>query len=806
MVEQRAVVASPVGEAQLDYDGSAIGAVRINPELSYSGIPMLLKEVIDQESQEAWAEIRAKIDYTYACLTHAFEALEKENPFCQEVRSRIDRGQKLLFKPNLVGPVNIDRHTHGSGYGSAICTNWVFVASLMRWFHDRLGISYHQMIIGEAGTAMSANAATYTRALGGKGVITTQALIEGRSGDFYGGWGFYFVRRYLAEKHDSGHTDDPMSGYKESIAGACPPPGRVVDKLMVYDLNKIADDGSMGRDVPVSHGVNFQTITLHKAIIGGDPNDPQDRKDYPGCVLINIPKLKVHDIALLTNAIKNLGIGLYPMEVNTSNEPEKVRWKYASPHKSSPGMKSGIPHGIWVAELDEDTLMPRRGKDGQYLVTKTGGMSATMADIIEAVKDQDIFMLHVVDAIETTNSSNGMNGARKVSEGYIFASTNPVALDVLCARYLFTTVPVVEARKIQKEHNLLTDFLQKVPLPKSDGCNIITEEGFDSPITRYPTFQYCQERGLGQQDYYVVGRDEWQGGSLASLNGHLGRVESGVFTELLTSVMYFALATPLWDLQATTLAYAEANDALTTSAYKESLLVAFDENGDGVIDYDETGKKGWQNFSLSVGGCATYLPAADIGRLKFLQGSFLIGATRLRCINKEWNSYGYDFTKERDVNSAVALALEMSQAPVENKDPLFPHLTWGKGKWPSIQFAQHVQLCHRLYGNEFPDRFDGSSLYGLAFRYADSKWGNSRYTGVKTGGSDVVGQYHAAVAQGAALLPFIFYVPRGYGRINGRNIPNLEETADSAKTFTVDFNHGHESWRELSLTAILSPE
>lgn len=805
MEQERTVVTSPVGKAKLDCGGSAIGAVRMNPELSYSEVPMLLKEVIDHQSEGAWAQIKTRIDYTYACLTHALDALEGETSFCQEVKTRVEKGQKLLLKPNLVGPVNIDRSTHGPGNGSTICTAWPFVAALMRWFHDRLDISYHQMAIGEAGSAVSATAAAYTRTLRGKGLITTEAVIEGRSGDFYGGWGFYYVRKYLAENHDHGHTDDPMRGYEEGISGTYLPPGRAIDKLMVYDLNRIAGDRSNGRDVPVTHGVNFQTITLHKAIVGGDPNDLQDREDYPGCVLINLPKLKVHGTALLTNAIKNLGIGLYPMEVNISDEPGKVRWKYASPHKSSPGMKSGIPHSIWVAEMDEDTLMPRRGEGGQYLVTKTGGMPATMADVIEAVKDQDIFMLHVVDAIETTNGSNAPRGAKKVPEGYAFASIDPVALDTLCARYLFTTAPMAEARRKQKETKLPTDFLQKVPLPRSDGCNIITEEGYDSPITRCPALRYYQERGLGQEGYYVVGRDEWQGGSLASLEGHLGRVVVGIFSELLTSEMYFAVSKPLWDLQRTTLVYAEANDTLTGSNYKRAFLDAFDENGDGVIDYDETGKKGWHDFSLFVGGYNTHLPAAEIGRPKFLQGNFLIGSAQLQCTNKEWNSHGHDFGKEYDVNSAVVLAMEMSQSPTEGTDLLFPNMTWGKGKWPSIQFAQHVGVCNRLYGSRFPEHFDVVSLYGLAFRYADTKWGHGKYTTTQadSGRSDPIGQYHTAVAGGAAALPFVLYVPPGYGGADAGHIPNVEETSDPAKVFTADFGNGQEAWSDLSLLSTL---
>ena len=800
MQKQGMVVDSPIGKARLDSSGSAISAVRMNPESSYSEIPGLLKEVIDQGSSEVWARIKDRTDYTYACLGDAMDGLEGEIGFAEEVRARVAKGQKLLFKPNLVTPGGIDHITHGPG-SVPICTAWPFVAALMRWFHDKLGITYHQMSLGEAATATSAMAASYTRALAGKGVVTTQATMEGRSGDFYGGWGFYFVRRYLADSHDRDHTDDPMNGYEESVAGICLPPGRASDKLMVYDLNKIDDDWSNGRDVPVARGINYQTITLHKAVVGGDPADPQDRGDWPGCVLINVPKLKIHQLELLTCAIKNLGIGLYPMEANISDEPGKVRWKYADPDKPIPGLKSRIPHAIWIGETDGETGMPRRDKNGQYIVHKTGGISATMADIIEAVKEQDIFMLHVVDAIEATNIFHAGPLSAKVSEGFAFASADPVALDVLCSRYLFTTVPMAEARKIQKERNLPTDSLQKVPIPRSDGRNIITGEGIDSPISRYGAFQHCQERGLGQQSYYVVGRDEWHGGSLATLEQHLGRVEGNVFSELLTDQMYFAMLKPLYDLQATTLAYAEANDSLTGSNYKQAAFDAFDENGDGVIDYDEKGKTGF----IGLAGHAVRLQAIDISEAELLRLRFLMGALQLRFMDKDWNLEGHDFGRRGELNMAMMAALRMSQMPVESADPLFPGMTWGNGKWPSIQSALRLQLCMRLYGAAFPNQFDIlMTLYGQTFRYADLKWNGAGYSGaeVPSAGNDGIGKYHSALSQGATPLPFVFHVPSGYGRNGDEGIPNVEETDDPNLIFTASFNNGKEIWRELSLSDI----
>ena len=795
------VVNSPIGRATLDSIGSPIGAVRLNPALSYPAIPNLLKRVIDEDSEEAWADIINRIDYTYTCLGHALDALEGETGFSREIKARVTAGKKLLFKPNLVNPVSINHITHGPG-NIAVCTPWSFIAALMRWFHDRLDISYHQMLLAEGGTTMSATAGAYTRTLAGSGVITTRSVIEGRSGDFYGGWGFYFARKYLADTHNPAHTDDPMNGYRESIDGISLPPGRAPDKLMVYDLNKINIDTN-GRDITVPNGVNYQTITLHKAVVGGNPDDSQDRKDWPGCVLVNVPKLKVHVTELLTSAIKNIGVGLFPMELNVSDKPDSIRWKYAIPHKPMPGIKLLLPHAVWVYELDDKTGLPRRDKDGNYVEKKTGGMSATMADVIATVKSQDTCMLHVVDAIEATNGLQAGVLATAVPEGYIFASTDPVALDVLGARYLFTNVPVAEARKIQREQDLPTDFLQKVPLPVFDGRNIVTAEGYDSPVPRYPAFQHCRERGLGQQDYYLVGQDDWQGGNLASVKQHLGRVENTTFTGLLTREMYFSQLKPLWDLQATTLAYVVANDKLTGSSYRKDLFSALDENGDGVIDNNEKGRL--STINLDLDGYASRLQAMDTTGLEIMRLAFLIACARLRLLPAAWNPESCEFGRREEINAAVIIGMNMSQAPVESADPLFPGLTWGKGKWPSLRFALRTHLLNRLYGPGFPAQFSiMMAPYGYAFRYADLKWADGRYagSGITVAQEDAIGKYHNAVASGDTLLPFSFYVPTGYGSTDNGNIPNVEETDDPALIFTTSFNDGREHWQELDMTTM----
>jgi hypothetical protein len=799
-MSRQLVVNSPAGKLRLDSHGSAIGAVRMNPELAYSDIPLLLKEVIDRDSEAAWDEIRTKIDYMYSCLTYALSVLDDEVAFSRDIVARVARGQKLLFKPNIVFPAYIDHITHGPGNVGA-CTPWPFVAALMRWFHDKLNVTYHQMSLGEAGSGVTFMAGAYTLAQAGKQVVTPEAVIEGKWEGGYGGWGFYFARRYLADTHPSDHSDDPMKGYEDSVRGICLLPARGKEKLMVYDLNRIEDDGSNGRDVPVAHGINFKSVTLHKAVVGGDPGNPEDLKAWPGCVLVNVPRLKIHNLDLLTCATKNLGVGLYPMVAKVGGHQGGSRWKYAGPHKPVPSVKSGIPHTVWVPEIDEDTGMPRQGKDGELLLEKTGGLSATIADAVEAVKDQDILMFHVVDAIEPTNLFHTGPLGAPVPEGYAFAARDPVALDLLCARYLFTTVPMAEAKAIQNEKNLSTSFLQRVPIPRADGRSIVTEAGFDSPISRYMGFKHFRERGLGQQDYYVVGRDEWQGGSLASAGGRLGRVEAGKFSELLTKEMYFSALMPLWDLQATTLAYAEANDAVTGSSYKPAILHEFDENGDGIIDYDEKGSG--RNFLFIEHSLR--LPAVNVDDLERLRLKFLLAAVPLRRENNEWNTTGHHFNSWNMFNLTVTTGLELARAPLESPDPFVLGMVWGKSKWPSIQFAHYWYICTQIYGNDFPNSFDVlMSLYGLAFQYADLKWNRGTYIGARkdSSGADELNRYHKDVEQGGHPLPFTLYVPTTYGKARDKDIPNVEETDDPGLIFTASFDDGSEVWRELSLLSI----
>ena len=323
--------------------------------------------------------------------------------------------------------------------------------------------------------------------------------------------------------------------------------------------------------------------------------------------------------------------------------------------------------------------------------------------------------------------------------------------------------------------------------------SLVTTDGYDSPIPRSDLFRYAEERGLGQQEYSVVGYDMLSQAPLASLKGHLGKIEGHCFSELFTRSLYFCGSKILWDLQETVLQYARANDRLTGSSYHDQLLKAFDEDGDGVIDYDEMGKNGFWHSMMRV--LANVWQARGKEPYGYLQSSFRAVSQWLKFASPRWNSHGHDFARDWILVRAFWLAFRMSQAPEERKDPLFPSLTWGKGKWPSLQFAQYTLGATSLYGLEFPKKANLSSLYGFAFQYADKKLNGGKYTGLGLPPDPgAIQRYKEDAGNGRALIDFMVLVAKGYGNLNGIRLPNIQETEDPDKVFTASFNQGREVW------------
>ena len=783
---------SPLGRQERDSSGSPVGVVRMDVIKSYEGVGELLQKFINNSDQESWNKIKTKIDYTYNNLDYAFSPLEQAAPFIHQMKEKLENGQKLLFKPNTVGPTCIDSQTHGPALGSNACTDWAFIAALMRWFHEKAGISYYQMSLGEAATSLTSAASSFSKNNPEEKVITTEAVLEGKCGDFYGGWGFYFVRKYLAEslKEDAG--DNPLKGYEESINGIYIPPGLVTDKLMVYDLSRIYDNPSKGRECKIPDGVNYKSIVLHKVITGGNPDDPEDMKAYPGCVLINVPKFKVHAIALFTNIIKNLGIGLYPMQYASKGD---YKWDYAGPHGTTiVGIKSGIPHQVWVPEMDYESCLPKRDAEENYILKKTGGIVATMIDIIKAVDNLGIMMIHVVDGIEAINVDHQGSGL-KTAEGMVFTGLDPVATDLLCARYMFSNVPLKESLEVKLEGGTAGGFPQKVPIPKKDGKNIITTTGYDCPLARDNTFESAEMRGLGQMSYHVMGYDVLTDSPIISLKEHLGFVKNDNFSDLVTKTLYYDIFKVPWDLQRTSFNYLAAVDDLEGTKLKEEFLQYFDENNDGVVSYEEFGKKGSLTVSIHLLGDMVSLIGKE--KLGYLKGYFKLMSSTYRYSDKQNNPGNHDIMEERSLASACNTAFAISQVNMDIPDPFGSGLTYGNGKWPSIQFVRFFQTVNMIYGLGFPVSITYPSLYSNALFYADLTQNGGKYAGKLRSHPDpqAVSNYVSDVANNEIdPLDFVLYLPTGFDNLSGAEIPNIEITDDPLKIFTASFQSGKEIW------------
>ena len=760
---QSAELASP--QVALDTGGSRIGAVRMDVSKSYDGVPELLAAYVQSGETDgaAWAKIRAKIDYTYECIHHALKEVVLQDSVKSKIKTELQAGKKLLFKPNIVNPQVFDMSGSGTpGPGILANTDWVFLAALMRWFHDKLDISYASMAVGEAGSLIPPLSAMFDSQFayfsgqpGGQPyrLFTPEALMEGRFPmpaqipglpypNYYAGYPFYFVRKYLSEAHDPAHTDDPMSGYLYSLcgnkagangypdpSGAYLPPG-MRNYLSVEELD-FTESPDRGRVVMVpGGGVNFPDgIEVHKTVVG----DPADAAGYPGCVLVNVPKLKVHDNTMLTNAIKNTGIGLYPTGATEGADPHGYRYSY--PHRFPHGMKNLVPHVPWVLDVFEDPTdssfflyggMP----DFEKGPRQTAGLQGTMTDIDLAVcnnygnsagKSMVALALHVSDSVVAANVDHvGLFAVTGARLGLALVSLDPVALDMFCANHMSKNVP----REVANSYGL--EFALGVPMPRFDqsyrflaGVDpsgnpvyrygaIVTDPGLDSPVLRDADMAFAEAWGLGSRAYHVAGMDKTSGtnASLATKNGHLGKVERNAFVEIVFPDMFFDYANMIRWLQGTTLSYSAATDSIPGggSAYAAEFL-ALDSpeeggNGDTFIDFTEHGKKGTYQTLLAVSGIGVNFAGTPGDLVEHLL--FYINSRMLKYSDSSWNAGGIDSMKLHLDGIAVAAALSLAYGP-EAPDAFFgiPHGTGADGmaKWPSLQFARYLTDMSLVYGS-----------------------------------------------------------------------------------------------------------
>jgi hypothetical protein len=282
---------------------------------------------------------------------------------------------------------------------------------------------------------------------------------------------------------------------------------------------------------------------------------------------------------------------------------------------------------------------------------------------------------------------------------------------------------------------------------------------------------------------------------LASLGGHLGRIDNAKFLELMTKTMYYNPSTILHDLQKTILSYVKAHDDLTGSSLLKEFMDSFDENHDGIIDYDEMGRKGIETAQFAMLAHALHVKlTAEYG---FLKGSFIESTFFGKNSDRNWNPLGHDFVKEKMLLFKAAVAFGLSQHEAVIADPFVSGMSWGKGMWPSWQTVSYILFTSVIYGSQSPKHINIGSLYGMAFQYADKVQKAGVYTRSIDGqisDPNSVDKYLEAVSKDADLLDFTLYVPIGYGSLEKVKIPNAEETDDPKKIWTVHFNGRGEVW------------
>ncbi len=768
------------------HQASLIGAVRMDMSRVYVSdrkAPYsndLLFQYIKTKNPDYWAQIKEKIDYVYENLDYALPLVLSKGgvgsdqyrgkPLLKIIKKELSEGKKLFFKPNLVAPSVLSSAGDGSPGGDiAACTDWCVLAAAMRWFHDQLGVKYHQMAFGDAASWSILYSLLYK--CKSEGVL--EGVPFGTAANFYAGYPFYFVRKYL---HDSGfdENDDPMDGFSDSVSGNYIAPGQA-DKLMVYDLNKAEDGarvpGGRGRLVQVPGGAdNYpEGIIIHKALVG----DPTDAENYPGSVIINIPKLKVHPYSALTCSIKNLGMGAWPILAGADSDPSTTDYLYSYPGTALTAYKGGNPgcHGASSCGggggvYHSKYYVTSANNEGIALTVASEpnkGLHGSMLDMYLAIR-QNTLVLNIVDAVNVTNVYHSTASAVFVPEGFVFASEDPVALDLFCARYMSKMVSAAPSFGASD-----SDFFRNFPVPKYDPATntIITDYAPDSVVSRDPLFAYAEGRGLGQRAYYVKGMDfsaAPEGAELVSKNGHLGRLEGGTFTETMTSALYYHNNALLWWLQPTILEHAKATDALTIALWNKSSgfydkQMTYDENLDGAVDFDELGKMGGMDSALGISSRA-------YGKLALGKDpTFFIYSRYLKISDKAWNNVNGDeaegmdfFTFDSASTFIVAYAYSQwkpSRQPPE-PDPLDPFfkIPYGRGKWPSLQYARYMFECGVIY----------NYLYPIAASYAAKKG-------------------YSFTLYVPSAVPYVRF-PMGY---NPSRMPNVEGTSDRAKIFTAVF-------------------
>ena len=122
-----------------------------------------------------------------------------------------------------------------------------------------------------------------------------------------------------------------------------------------------------------------------------------------------------------------------------------------------------------------------------------------------------------------------------------------------------------------------------------------------------------------------------------------------------------------------------------------------------------------------------------------------------------------------------SLAFKLSQQENQEKDLFYNKMIYGKGYWPSFKTVEYLYNMTHVYGGQSLKSISLSSPYGCLFQYCDIVKNSGNYT---KNPSTALSDYFKDLNSGEKPLPFTFFVPHGFGKLNGIKVPNTIETND----------------------------
>ena len=246
---------------------------------------------------------------------------------------------------------------------------------------------------------------------------------------------------------------------------------------------------------------------------------------------------------------------------------------------------------------------------------------------------------------------------------------------------------MLESKKLKKEYHFPTEFIHDVPIAKIKKQQIVSTLWVDSPLFRYYLYNDAEKRGIGSCSYYIKGVDLTNNTKLASYHGHLISLSNNNMNEVLTKTLYYNSNSILHSLQPTILSYAKSNDTLFHSNLYKELLAGFDENHDGIIDYNERGT-GFENSLIEVISNTSDISAFE--KYGDLKATYLRSLLWLKYSNSKWNADGHDFLKMKILTMKLYEAFKLSNNKELNHDLFFHNMVDGKGYWPSFKTAEYI--------------------------------------------------------------------------------------------------------------------